>query len=299
MDTIIYVYLKRECGNTDNVWEDIGSGGKGKREAKYLRQDVDMGDYRLVRVGVSSELWRILREKAAENKEEEQQSRSRFPIGRKRKRKEAERLQRLRRLEEEGCRREFAAKFLEDSNHSYFAADEPIPSLEGWSFKGYCEEAWVMYMMRHASLNHFVILGKAACIPRILLQYVRGMKGMCWVLQRSRYGEQEQELVDMLYEEYGLAAEIRLLEEERDFCRLRLAYRIPVVVVDFCEEEKLSGTDMARGSIWLDMTSSEKKRHRIEDGSRKISYFSLKKEWKEAEKAPYQLDTISKNRYNT
>lgn len=298
MDTIIFVYLRREYG------EGIILRGEGQEEAKYFRQDFDMGMYHLVKIGVSRELWRILQEKEAENElllKEKRIGKFRewFDWGRKRRVRVAERNRQQRLLEEERCRREFVEELLVDREHSYFVTDEPVSLLEGWSFRGYFEEAWVMYVMQHATLNHYVILGKAECIPQIVWKYIRRMKSLRWVLLKRQFGECEQELVDMIYDEYGLAVEVRLLEEEKDYRRMRLGCQIPTVLIDFCQEERVSGTDVAKGSIWLDMTSSEEKRRRLEERNTGINYFSLKKEWKQPQKAPYQLDTICKNGYNT
>lgn len=317
MDTIIYVYLRREYGEADR---------------RYHKQDFDMGMYRLVKVGVPRELWRILQEKEPEECGQRASAREEalagkaalpgrtvlvgengFPLkekrtgrgwgrlgfGRKRKMRAVERSRQKRLLEEENCRQKFVEELLVDREHSYFVTDEPVSLFKGWDFRGYFEEEWVLYMMQHATLNHFVILGKAECIPQIILQYVRRMKSMRWVLLERQFGEEEQELVDMIYDEYGLAVEVRLLDEERDYHRMRLNCQVPTVLIDFCEEEKISGADVAKGSIWLDMTSSEVKRQRLEGRSEGIHYFSLKKEWKQPQKPPYQLDTTSKNGYNT
>lgn len=260
-----------------------------------------MGDYCLVRVGVSSELMRILQERVPEESgsQESTKKRSIFPWQRRREAHIAEKNRQQRLLEDTKCRQDFLQQIMEDRNHSYIVTEEPVPFLEGWEFRGYYEEEWVMHIMQYATLNHFVILGKAECIPRLMLQYVQRMKSLKWVLLQRQYGEAEEELVEEIYEEYGLAVEVRLLEEEGDWRRMRLACKIPMVLVDFCEEEKISAADVARGSIWLDMNASEVKRCRLEDRNTGIAYFSLKKEWKRPQNALYQLDTNSKNGYNT
>lgn len=307
METIIYVYLKKACVGVNA--ENSNSVRQFQEGAYYQRQDFDMGDYRLVRVGASRELLRILQEKepiecVSGNKEPERQGMGRLcpPWTRwqkKRRLRMAELLRQQSLLEEAKIRQEFVQELLEDRDHSYFVAEEPVPFLEGWSFRGYFEEEWVLHMMKYAGLNHFVILGEAACIPKLLLRYVRSMKSLRWFLPERQFREAESTLVEAIYEEYGLAVEVRLLEEERDFRKLRLVCKLPVVVIDFCEEERVSAADVAKGSIWLDMTSSETKRHRLEERNTKNAYFSLKKEWKQPQKALNYLDTISKNGYNT
>ena len=93
------------------------------------------------------------------------------------------------------------------------------------------------------------------------------------------------------------SADSMVWQWKRRYLRLRSLF--PVTVLDFSGEEKMSCTDLAEGSRWLDMESSEYKRERLERQSSKAAYFSLKKEWKEPQKALYQLDTIPKNGYNT
>jgi len=73
----------------------------------------------------------------------------------------------------------------------------------------------------------------------------------------------------------------------------------PSLVLDFSEADRIATADVPRGSIWLDMAASEEKRRRIEDRNTGIRYFSLKKEWKQPQKALNHLDTTSKNGYNT
>lgn len=286
-------------------------------DEQYQRQDFDMGDYWLVSVGVSRELWRILQERDAEEvcpKSSETEGvgadgkkggkhKKLIPpwarLGQKRQARLLEQLRQQRKLEEAQIRQQFVQKLLEDRDHSYFVTEEPVSFLEGWSFREYLEETWVLHMMKYAALNHFVILGKADCIPGLLLRYVRSMKSLRWYLAERQFQEAESDLVEDIYEEYGLAVEVHLLEEEKDFRKLRLTCRLPAVVIDFCEEERISVVDVAKGSIWLDMGACETKRHRLEDRNTQIAYFSLKKEWKQPQKALNYLDTISKNGYNT
>ena len=199
MDTIIYVYC-------DRSYSEENSRG-------YCRRDYDMGDYRLVRVGVSKELWRILQEREPENAGSEREENraleqrgwfkrlsGKLPWNRLKEQLRTQRSLRLRetvrqqRLAAEAERRQqFVAEIMEDRDHSYFVTQEPIAFLEGWSFRGYAEEEWVLHLMQYASGNHFVILGKADCIPRLLLRYVKHMKSLKWWITGRQFGEAEQE----------------------------------------------------------------------------------------------------------
>jgi len=247
MDTIIYIYTVR----APSEFHKVGA----------CREEYDMGDYRLVRFGISPEFLRILQEKKD----------GRF----------------LRRI------------LSGDLDRSSFVCQEPIPFLEGWSFTGYLQEEWLAHMMGYACPPHFIILGRVNCLPWLLAPYLKKLKSLRWILPERQYGEGEQDYADEICRQYGLAVETQLLEEAADYRRLRLGSFLPVTVLDFSGEEKMSCAGLAAGSRWLDMESSEMKRERLQRQSAKVAYFSLKKEWKEPQKALYQLDTIPKNGYNT
>lgn len=247
MDTIIYIYTVRAPAEF--------------HKAGVVREEYDMGDYRLVSLGVSPDFWRILQEKKD----------GRF----------------LRRV------------LTGDSDRSYFVCQEPIPFLKGWEFDEYLQEEWLGHMMGYANPPHFIILGKVNCLPRLLEPYLKKLKSLRWILPERQFGEAEQDYTDEICRQYGLAVETKLLESAEEYRYLRLSGLFPVTVLDFSGEEKMSCVDLAAGSRWLDMESLEKKRERLERQSAKVEYFSLKKEWKQPQKALYQLDTIPKNGYNT
>lgn len=247
MDTIIYIYTVR----APSEFHKVG----------VCREEYDMGDYRLVRFGISPDFLQILQEKKD---------------GR------------------------FLRKILSgDSDRSCFVCQESIPFLEGWSFNGYLQEEWLAHMMGYASPPHFIVLGRVNCLPWLLEPFLKKLKSLRWILPERQFGEGEQDYVDEVCRQYGLAVETQLLDSALDYKRLRLASVFPVTVLDFSGEDKLSCTDLAEGSRWLDMESSETKRERLQRQRAKVAYFSLKKEWKQPQKALYQLDTIPKNGYNT
>ena len=124
------------------------------------------------------------------------------------------------------------------------------------------------------------------------------LQSMKWYLTEREYREEEEWLTGELEDEYGLIPEIRLLAENADYGRVRLQGTKPCVVLDFCDNEKVYGSGLAAGSIWLDFPASEDKEHRALVQCPQIRYFSMKKEWKDPRKAREYLDTISKNGYN-
>lgn len=226
----------------------------------------------------------------------------------------------------------------ENQDTSSFVCEETVALFAGREFNGYFQADYVRHMLRYGGhaeafvagqdmtgsgsagrdsagqdfvgrgmrverkedmLSHFVILGQCYCITEIIYEYVGNMKSLKWILPERQFREELEELVDILYEEYGLVAEVRLLSEEETFAKAHPVCRMPSVVLDFSEEDRIPTADVAKGSIWLDMGCSEAKRRRIEDRDTGISYFSLKKEWKQPQKAVNYLDTVSKNGYNT
>ena len=247
MDTIIYIYTVRAPSEF--------------HKERVAREEYDMGDYQLVRLGISPELLRILQEK-----------------------KDGSFLRRV---------------LSGDLDRSFFVCQEPIPFLEGWQFNGYLQEEWLAHMMGYAIPPHFIVLGRVNCLPWLLEPFLKKLKSLRWILPERQFGEDAQDYVDEICRQYGLAVELQLLDTEEDYKRLQLRSVFPVTVLDFCSQEKMFWADLAEGSRWLDMESSEAKRERLERQRAKAVYFSLKKEWKEPQKALYQLDTIPKNGYNT
>lgn len=159
-------------------------------------------------------------------------------------------------------------------------------------FGEYRERIWVEELMRYATRDSFLVLGYAPCIGDVLYKYATGMRSVCWILKPEQYTDAVQQFIDSFYEEFGLAISLQLLEPGEDWAGLRAVSTIPVNVLDFSREEKISAHDVAAGSIWLDVDAMEGKERRIESRCPKIAYFSLKKLWS-------HLDTIGKNRYNT
>ncbi len=159
-------------------------------------------------------------------------------------------------------------------------------------FEDYRQEAWsepLLAQVRHPS---YVILGFSYCLPEFLWQKGDQMKSLCWILPRKLYTREIQNMESAFYEEFGLAIDMRVIDSEEEYKRVRLESKLPVNVLDFSEEEKIQTADLPEGSIWLDMSSMEEKRRRIEERHTDIFYFSLKKHWK-------QIDTTNKNGYNT
>ena len=105
-----------------------------------------------------------------------------------------------------------------------------------------------------------------------------------------------EELQEELCEEYGMVADLKLVEPG-GFQRERLRSKEPVLVMDFSGSRNVSVLGLAKGSIWVDMDAMESKRHLIEDRPTGLVYLSLKTIWRR--EMLQTLDTISKFAYNT
>ena len=156
-------------------------------------------------------------------------------------------------------------------------------------FQGYAQRFWVRQVFSQgaglpASPPHFVILGTAPGLPEVLEAHARRMKSLRWFLLEAEWGEELSAFVEDFYTEYGLAIELRLLEDGAALKRLRLFCGEPVIVVDFTGESYMAVPAVPEGSVWLDMFSVEEKRRRILAREKDITYFSMKEIWKNAQK---------------
>ena len=288
MDTIIYLYKLK---GTDRQAEGAHALPELHIEELYEREDFCLRDYHLTRVGMREELVQI----CMGDTEEESSRRKKGSGG-----FFAKRRRRKRRREELLYREQFLHSIREDADHTVFVCEKPIPYFAPWEFNGYFQPDWVEHLLRYGEgLHDVLILGQANCLSELMYPRAQSFRSLRWIVPERQFKREQEELVDILYEEYGLAVELRLLGEDEHYRQSRIACRQPSLVLDFSEEDRIPTADVARGSVWLDMACSEEKRRRMEDRDTGISYFSLKKEWKQPQKALNYLDTISKNGYNT
>ena len=97
------------------------------------------------------------------------------------------------------------------------------------------------------------------------------------------------EIQENLLEEYGL-----MLDWKRS---LQPKSPEPAMVLDYCGKENVFVWDIPSGSIWVDMTSLENRRHAVEDRETGIQYTSLNRFWRE--EMIKTLDTVNQILYNT
>lgn len=140
-----------------------------------------------------------------------------------------------------------------------------------------------------AQLMHFYILGYKEFVPRILEPYLKQIKTLTFFVAGKQNGLEEY--LEDLYEEEGLAADRRILEE-KELRRLRPQCTGPALVLDLSGEERIVPSGTEGRLAWIDMDSNEAKRRRIQGRYAETAYFSMKVAWG-------SLDTVDKNRYNT
>ena len=306
MDTIIYLYRWKP----PEQWEQL----KYKKQAcqkLYHREDFEMPDYHLIKVGMTPQLLQICGGISLPDASGERKRGLYQRCCLKKQRKQERRLfmdfwQNLA-TEETAMTKVLPEQDGMEFKDCCFVCEESVPCFAAWYFNGYFEGDWVRHMMRYGGLadnnslllSHLVILGQAECVPAVISVLARNIKSLQWILPERQFREEQQELTDELYDEYGLATELRLLSEEESYKQVYPVCHVPALVLDFSETDRIPTVDVARGSIWLDMASCEEKRRRIEDRDTGIHYYSLKKEWKQPQKALNYLDTIGKNGYNT
>lgn len=170
--------------------------------------------------------------------------------------------------------------------------DNPVADVwkKMWSageFTGYTELQWVQELMPFAANNHFIVLGNANCIPELLQQYADRMKSLRWIMDEAYVGAHSEELEDFaetFYQEQGLAVTIEKVQGKCGFERLQLFCREPANILDFTGEDRVSVGWAPKGSIWLDMCSSEEKYRRISRRGGEIPYFSLRESWRQAQR---------------
>lgn len=166
-------------------------------------------------------------------------------------------------------------------------------------FDGYLGEQWAELLLPYATKTDYLVLGCSGLLQDYLWSKGIRMKSLTWILPRHLYMEDVKQFEEDFLYEYGLAIDMQIIQSETEYRKIPLVSRSCINVLDFSGEDKLNVTGLQPESIWLDMSSSEQKKRRIEASNPQISYISLKNMWKEAKKDGIVLDTISKNRYNT
>ena len=135
--------------------------------------------------------------------------------------------------------------------------------------------------------RNLLILGEAPGVRDWLPKLARGMRSVTFCAENKP--RDLERIREQLLSEYGMLAEWKT-----DLCQYMGG---EALVLDYSGREKLYIWAVGRGSIWVDMTSMEGRRHAIEDRNTGIQYISLKSIWRE--EILQTLDTANKIKYNT
>lgn len=165
--------------------------------------------------------------------------------------------------------------------------------------ENYRKSPWVEELFSMARYDHYIILGSAEALLKPLWQRAAHMKTLQWFATGKQYKEGVEIFLEELFMEYGLAADIQLLDGEEEYHKRVLKSPWPVNVLDFTGGTKLKLSGLTAGSYILDMSSVREKRRYIEERGLPVLYFSMKKQWREWQNRPSTLDTTHKNGYNT
>ncbi len=151
-------------------------------------------------------------------------------------------------------------------------------------FQDYMQDTWSEPLLQYVEHPSYLILGNAFYLPDFLWKKAERMKSLQWILPGKQYTRELAEFEEDICQEFGLTIDMRVLQSPEEYRRVRLRSKLPVNIIDFSGEERLQTAELPSESIWLDMSSMEEKRRRIEDGKCPMRYFSLKKQWKQLQK---------------
>lgn len=308
MDTILYFYLDKKDISLPQpcTMERI-------RQERYILLRIGLNHTWIEKTQVPKAL-EFLAEETADAGNSEAETPGGFFRRRKARKREKEharereirRKQLWSRLSEVG---ELIYPMLDYPDESYCVYEEALKKTDFhklWQqycsfpeFHDYMQDTWAEPLLRYAEHSSYLVLGNAFCLPGFLWRKAERMKSLQWILPGKQYTEELAAFEEDICQEFGLAIDMHVLKSPEEYRRVRLKSKLPVNIIDFSGEERLQTADLPSESIWLDMSSMEEKRRRIEDRKNPMRYFSLKKQWKQPQKGRYHLDTISKNGYNT
>lgn len=306
MDTIIYFYSIKKNGiedsNQDTAEEELC-------RIQRLQQKMQGAAYQLIGIGIKMWMLELVRDVAAEMDREESANRKKSRIAhilhaiQRLLKQDTSTLMASQRLRQHHILEQrwedfshMLTEIIRDCYNCYCVYEEPVRKLLVDNctvlppeFDEYQNEEWVNYLLQYAGLqtrtpclSHFVILGWAPCVPKLLHDYAYGMRSLQWTMHEKAYTKEVQDFVEDFYQEYGLAISVRLLHEGENFRQGYPVLQNPANILDFTVEDRIPTGGVVRGSVWLDFASLDEKSRRVEERDTGIYYFSLKKQWKQA-----------------
>lgn len=303
MDTIIFFYKKR------NLKEPLTEFKK-------------MPGYRLIKVGISAEGENWFGHNLGQTVTEEQQEEltlweadtiqgndaaGLFRRFRKRFLEKRQRVEMQRRLEELLSKREAEIRSVEEQMKSMatyltgkaggegacsYACEEALEKNAVWNswlkyfpvrkFDGFSQRFRIEQLLTCAHHPQLVILGSCEDIFGIIESLACKIKSLRWFMREEDCGGEIYEFMEDFYIEYGLAITLQTVCGRSAYRKLLLTCTEPADILDFTDEPRVSTVGVARGSVWLDVFSSEEKQRRIAGRDTGIEYISLKERWRRA-----------------
>lgn len=146
-------------------------------------------------------------------------------------------------------------------------------------FQAYQEFRWIDRLLPYAKQEHFLALGTVGCIGQVLERLAPRMKSLLWIVPDYTYKAQVETVAERLYEEFGLAVDLRFLPEGAVFSRVQISGQYltePLNLLDFTGEKYVPPLALAPGSVWLDLGALEEKEKRIKGRRMPVEYISLR-----------------------
>lgn len=141
------------------------------------------------------------------------------------------------------------------------------------------ELKWLRPLLTVAKNEHFLALGTTGCIRQVFMELAPRIKSLLWIVPDYTYKAQVEEIAEFLYEEYGLAVDLRFLPEGAVFARVQINGKYltePLNVLDFTGEKYVPSLTLQPGSVWLDASAMEEKEKRIKGRRMPVEYISLR-----------------------
>lgn len=276
-----YSLIRAGLNLTGESWfgQDIGQTVPEETQALLETEEPDMP----CRKGILGVLQRIRQERQEMKRRVEAQLRLEQALAvREEQLKETERQMRL--------AAERILKRAGTEGECRFVCEESLKKCAVWrvwlerfpikEFDGYLQDFWIEQLLPYAVHPQFVILGACEGIDALIESCAHRMRSLKWILKEQEYTPALRDFVERFCEEYGLAIALWTVSGRTAYRKLRLVCPEPANILDFTEETGIRTAEIAEGSVWLDMRSSEEKYRRIAGRSTGIRYYSLKAGWK-------------------
>lgn len=149
-----------------------------------------------------------------------------------------------------------------------------ITCFAKWEFTDYMNMTFVSLVIKQACLPYYLVLGTCNELREMLLLRVRRIKQLSvWVIKKD-YEDRLENLIDELYEEYGLAVKLQIIDRD-DYRHLNVTTALTCNILDCTGEENIRVSGVSKGCRWFDLGNSGDKYRKIENTCRDVIYYSV------------------------